>query len=179
MKKYPITISATITKEKLLKGTFIFIYRATRIPPHLGVISNGLLYDITTVGPNVDMPIEDFYNTAVKRGTEVLFVELAHSDLTTNKTIAEKVKKHWKVTTTTSCLLPIKDFLQEWKEINLEKTTYFFDVLPLLEKEDMILGVYELNLQHKLQNNTIQLIKYTKKDIASCISTINRKERMK
>ena len=114
MKKYPINITSEITEEKLQKGTFIFIYRATRIPPHIGIITNGLLYDITSVGPNIELPVIDFYKTALKRKTEILFVELNSSELEgTNKIIGEKVKKHWKVTAKTSCLAPVKEFLEE------------------------------------------------------------------
>ena len=113
MSFYPINITATITEEKLQKGTFLFIYRASRIPPHIGIITNGLLYDITSVGPNIDLAVSDFYRTAVKRKTEVLFVELNLPEAETNKIISEKVNKHWKVTATTSCLDPVKEFLFE------------------------------------------------------------------
>ncbi|MDG1476401.1 MAG: hypothetical protein P8Q14_04590 [Vicingaceae bacterium] len=178
MNNYPINITATITEEKLQKGTFIFIYRASRIPPHIGVITNGLLYDITSVGPNTNLKVADFYKTSVKRKMEVLFVELKGSDLTTNEIILEKVKKYWKVTADTSCLAPVKDFLQEWKNINLAQATFLFDLLPILEGENLVAGVYELNLQPKIKNNVFKLIKYSQADIQDCIAALGRKEKI-
>ncbi len=177
MKNYPINISATIKEEQLQKGTFLFIYRATRIPPHIGVITNGLLYDITSVGPNIELPVADFYKTAVKRKTEVLFVELCLPKADTNKIIAEKVKKHWKVTATKSCLVPVKEFLTEVSDVELEKATFLFDLLPVLEGEKLVKGVYELNLQKKIKNNIFEMTRYTQQDIEACINALNRKEK--
>lgn len=177
MKKYPINITGTVAEEKLQKGTFLFVYRATRIPPHIGVITNGLLYDITSVGPNVDVLVSDFYKTAVKRNTEILFVELNLPKADTNSIISEKVNKHWKVTAETSCLDPVKEFLHEVCEIDLEKATFLFDLLPVLEEANLIEAVYELNLQKKIKNNVFELITYTQKDIENCLAALNRKEK--
>ena len=108
MNNYPINITATINRENLQKGVYIFIYRASKIPPHIGIIVNGMLYDITSVGPNIDLPIADFYKTAVKRKTEVLFVELKDAQTPNlNKIIIELVKTHYKVTLDKSCLVPV------------------------------------------------------------------------
>jgi fumarylacetoacetate (FAA) hydrolase family protein len=178
MSFYPINITATITEEKLQKGTFIFIYRATRIPPHIGIITNGLLYDITSVGPNIDLAVSDFFKTAVKRKTEVLFVELNLPKAETNKIISEKVNNHWKVTPTTSCLDPVKEFLNEVCKIDLEQATFLFDLLPVLEKENLIESVFELNLQKKIEDNIFKLTKYTQQDIQDCIVALSRKEKI-
>jgi len=178
MKNYPINITATVAEEKLQNGTFLFIYRATKIPPHIGVITNGLLYDITSVGPNIDLAVSDFYKTAVKRKTAILFVELNLPEAETNKIIAEKVKKHWKVTPDTSCLDPIKEFINEVCEIDLEKATFLFDLLPVLEKANLVEAVYELNLEKKITNNIFELVTYTQKDIENCIAALGRKEKV-
>lgn len=176
MQPYPINITATITEEQLRKGTHIFIYRATRIPPHIGIIANGLLYDITSVGPNIDLAVADFYKTAVKRKTEVLFVSLIMKELNANAIIAEKVKKFWKVTADVSCLAPVKEFLHELTGVELKTAQFLFDLLPILKDANLIEAVYELNLQNKIENNVFELAKYTKKDIEDCISALNRKE---
>jgi len=176
MSVYPIKIAATIDEKQLRKGTFLFIYRATRIPPHIGVITNGLLYDITSVGPNIELSVADFYKTAVKRKTEVLFVELDLPSEDTNRIISEKVKQHWKVTATKSCLAPVKEFLEEVCSVDLQKATFLFDLLPVLEKAKLVNGVYELNLQKKINNDVFELIKYSQQDIEACINALNRKE---
>jgi len=177
MSKYSIKITSTITEEKLQNGMFIFIYRATRIPPHIGIITNGLLYDITAVGPNIELPVLEFYRTALKRKTEVLFVELKNSNLDTNKIIGEKVKKHWKVTTKTSCLAPVKEFLEETYKIDASSSNFIFDLLPVLYKGNVIEAVSEINLSKKIKDNVFELTKYTQKDIENCIAALNRKEK--
>jgi len=178
MDKYPIHITSKITLEKLQKGLFLFIFRASRIPPHIGVITNGKLYDITSVGPNVDLPVIDFYQTILKRKTEVIFVELENrnaADL--SSLISEKVKEYWKVTPSTSCLSPIRDFVNTAYNIDVSEARFIFDLLPILFKQKLILDISQLNLSSKLQHNTFELTKYSEKDIENCIVALHRKEK--
>ncbi|PCI94437.1 MAG: hypothetical protein COB15_14245 [Flavobacteriales bacterium] len=178
MNKYPINITATVNEENLQKGVFIFIYRASRIPPHIGVVVNGLLYDITSIGPNIDLPVADFYKTAVKRKTEVLFVELKDSKVSNlNEIITAMVKNHYKVTTDTSCLVPVKEFISK-TYVNVSETNFIFELLPLLYENDLITDVWELNLAHKIKNNIFEIIKYTKQDVEDCLAALNRKEKI-
>jgi len=177
MSKHPIHITSDITLEKLQKGTFIFIFRATRIPPHLGIITNGLLYDITSVGPNIGLSVSDFYRTVLKRKTEVIFIELERSDLDLTQIITEKVHEYWKVTPTTSCLNPIKGFVKEVYSINVASAKFIFELLPLLYENKLIKNVSQLHLSSKLTNNTFELEQYTEKDIEKCIVALQRKEK--
>lgn len=178
MSKYPIHITSKITAEKLQKGLFIFIYRATKIPPHIGIIANGRLYDITAVGPNIDLSAVDFYKTALKRNTEVVFVELtSNSSIDLNQLITEKVRAYWKVTESTSCIAPIKDFINEVYAINVSEARFIFELLPILFNQQLVKGVFQLNLTNKIVNNTFELAKYTQKDIEQCIAALHRKEK--
>ena len=178
MNKYPIHITSEITAEKLQKGVFIFIFRATKIPPHIGVITNGKLYDITSVGPNIDLPVIDFYNTVLKRKTEVIFVELKQTNgVDLNEIITKKVNEYWKVTPTTSCLNPIKDFINDIYNTDVSEARFIFELLPILFEQYLIKGVSQLNLSSKVINNTFELTKYTEKDIEKCIEALHRKEK--
>lgn len=176
MSKYPIPITSEITLEKLQKGLYLFVFRATRIPPHIGVITNGMLYDITSVGPNVDLPVTDFYNTILKRNVEVVFVELKqplNKDL--NSVITKKVREYRKVAPSISCLNPIKDFINEIYDIEVNKARFIFELLPMLFEKNFIKGVSQLNLSDKITNNVFELTKYTEKDIEKCIEALQRK----
>ena len=178
MSKYPIHITSEISIERLQKGLFIFIFRATKIPPHLGVIVNGKLYDITSVGPNIDLPIADFYKTAIKRNTEVVFFELINQTTTDlNQLITEKVSEYWKVTSNTSCLNPIKDFVSEVYNIDVSKARFIFELLPILFEKELIKSTSQLNLSNKINKNTFELTKYSEKDIENCIAALHRKEK--
>ena len=174
---YKIHITSEISLEKLQQGLFIFIFRASRIPPHIGVIANGKLFDITSIGPNIDLNVDDFYCTVLKRKTEVVFIELqpvVNSDVI----ISEKVKYYWKVTSTTSCLNPIKDFLNEIYQIDVAKARFIFELLPMLHEKNLIQNISEINLSNKLCNNRYDLVKYTEKDIEDCIKALHRKEKI-
>ena len=58
MNNYSININSAISLEKLQERLYIFMFRASKIPPHLGIITGGMLYDITSVGPTIDLPVE-------------------------------------------------------------------------------------------------------------------------
>jgi fumarylacetoacetate (FAA) hydrolase family protein len=179
MNKFPIKITGTSVEEKLQKGVFIFIYRASKIPPHIGLIANGKLYDITSVGPSIDIAVADFHKTAVKRKTEVLFVELKPSKIENlTEIITEKVKKHYKVTLETSCLTPVKAFIQEAYQIEVLQTHFIFELLPVLFQHHLIANVWELNLAHKIKNQTFEMKKYTKQDVENCVAALHRKEQL-
>lgn len=175
---YSISITTTISEEKLQNGLFIFMFRATRIPPHLGIITNGKLYDISTVGPNLGLSATDFYRTILKRKTETIFIEL---EMPTSKMIEsiieEKVKKYWKVTKEVSCLSPIKDFIDEVYSIKeVQKANFIFELLPILQQRNRIKKISEVNLSNKLINNRLEFNKYTEKDVENCINALTRKE---
>lgn len=178
MNKYPIHIATTVTEKKLQKGVYLFIYRASKIPPHIGVIVNGLLYDITSVGPNIDLPVLDFYKTATKRKTEVLFVELAipKKGMALNELITEKVKHHQKVSLEKSCLIPVKEFIKDAYDLDVSQPNFIFELLPVLFKNKLIKSVSEINLSKKIENGIFSMTKYTKQDVANCVVALNRKE---
>ncbi|MCO6500042.1 MAG: hypothetical protein J5I47_06655 [Vicingus serpentipes] len=178
MEKYPIHITSEITEEQLQEGLFLFMFRATKIPPHIGVITNGLLFDITSVGPNRGTDVLEFYQTCLKRKNEVVFIALKQtgSSLDMFDNITEKVDKYWKVTEEVSCLNPIKDFIEEAFDIEVNHTNFIFELLPILYDHELIEGVSQLNLSKKLKDNVFELKKYTKEDIDNCIKALTRKE---
>ena len=178
MKRYQINITSNISEEKLLSGTFIVIFRATKIPPHISLITEGKLFDITTVGPNRDLDALDIFKTLQKRKEEVIFVELENGIEGVNKSavITEKVNNYWKVDEEVSCLFPIKDFLEEAYQIEVKKSNFIFELLPLLFDLEMIKSVSQVNLDKKIINQCFEMRKYNKHDVENCINALRRKE---
>jgi hypothetical protein len=176
---YKIHIDSDITEEKLQKGLFIFMFRASKIPPHIGIITNGMLYDITSVGPNIDLPVSNFYQTVLRRKTEVVFIELEQPiGISLSQIITKKVREYWKVTMNTSCLNPIKDFINEVYSIEVSDSKFIFELLPILFEKNLIKGASQLNLSSKIVFNYLELQKYTEKDIENCIEALSRKEKI-
>jgi hypothetical protein len=176
--KYQLHISKEIDLPALESGLFIFMFRATRIPPHLGIIVGGKLYDIATAGPNLGIPVEQFYNTALKRGSEVVFIELIKPMIEyPEDIILNKVRQYWKVTPETSCLNPIKDFLQESFDLEgVNKVDFAFELIPQLQEKNIVNSIAQVGLSNKLKNSDLELYKYTKEDIEKCINALSRKE---
>lgn len=179
MDNYQLHITKQFNAEELHKGLYIFIFRATRIPPHLGIITNGKLFDISLQGPNVEVPVEDFIATVNKRQSEVVFIELKQPAFNSflDDEIKYLVNKYWRVTKDVSCLFPIREFLSAiYFNPVFEKANFIFELLPLLEESNLIKSKVQLNLDKRLKNSYLELLKYTKKDIENCIAALNRKE---
>lgn len=176
---FEIEITKDFSLNDLKHGLFIFMFRATRIPPHLGIITNGKLYDISLKGPNIDVPVEDFISTVNKRASEVVFIELNKPQFSSflDDEIKYLVNKYWKVSNDVSCLAPIKDFLEQSYGLNsVQKAEFVFDLLPILKENSLIKSTGEVNLYNKLNNNKLELSVYSKKDIENCMNALNRKE---
>lgn len=178
MNKYSIDITGKISEEKLMKGLFIFMFRATRIPPHIGIIANGQLFDITAVGPNRGINVLDFYKTVLKRKSQVIFIELHQKNNATTlaEIITQKVNHYWKVNNETSCLNPVKDFIEDIFNIKVNHTEFIFELLPVLIENNIIKEISQVNLSTMISDNVFELKKYTKEDIDNCIKAMTRKE---
>lgn len=181
MNSYQIQITKEFNVKDLHKGLYLFVFRATRIPPHLGIITNGKLYDISLQGPNTDVPVEDFIDTVNRRQSEVIFIELKQPAFNSflDDEIKYLVNKYWKVTKDVSCLFPIREFLASvFYNPKMEQAGFIFELMPILEEHKLIKNITQLNLDKKLNNNTLTLNTYTKEDIKNCIAALNRKEEL-
>ena len=177
-KKYQIAIDGALNPEDLNEGLYIFMYRATRIPPHLGIINNGKLFEITLKGPNVNYPASRFVDIIKSKYTKTIFFKLSvpENEYLINETIEEKVWKYNKVSLSTSCLFPIKDFLENTYNIDVQQASFIFELLPVLKKEGLIERVFQLNMERHMNDNVIELSTYTQEEIVNCINALNRKE---
>lgn len=173
-----IPISNNISEINLEKGVFIFIHRASKIPPHIGMVINGKLFEISINGPEYNLSGSAMLQTAQKRGVEVVFIELIDS----NKKLEELemlmtnlVKHYFKVSNEVSCLNPIKDFIQKTYQIDVSKANFIYELLPILYSNKVVKTSFEVNLANKLINHSFLLKKYTKQDIENSIAAVNRK----
>lgn len=191
-----ISITNNISKINLEKGVFIFIHRASKIPPHIGMVINGKLFEISINGPEYNLSGSAMLQTAQKRGVEVVFIELITPNLYTTEEnslrqltevggvintkeiellITNLVKHYFKVSNTVSCLNPIKDFIQKTYQIDVSRANFIFELLPILYDKNFVKNTYQVNLTNKLINHSFLLKKYTKQDIENSIAAVNRK----
>lgn len=178
---FSIPITNNINEINLQEGVFLFIHRASKIPPHIGMVVNGVLYEISTTGPGYQYQAVDLLNTAQKRGVELIFLELEKVDLEQNflsDSIEKLVKHYYKVDDEVSCLFPIKDFIKEVYQLDVSRANFIFELLPILYDNNFIVASYQVNLTNQLVNNSFILKKYTKKDVQNCIASVNRKNKI-
>lgn len=182
MSSFSINITHNPNLEDLKDSFGIFLYRATRIPPHLGWFINGKIYDITTVGPTLGLDLTSFYQTSLKRKMEVVFIALDEVKFTNLFDLEEKievsVRKHEMVSETKSCLAPILEVLQEISSVDCNQVQFFFDLYPVLQNKQFIKFSSQLGLDKKLSDNQLELKTYTQDDIRDCIAAIERKSNL-
>lgn len=178
---FSIPITHQIEEINLEEGVFLFIHRASKVPPHIGMVVNGLLFEISTIGPGYTHKAIDLLKTSQKRGVELIFLELNKSaqELNELEAIMLRLVSHYhKVDEHITCLFPIKDFIQGVYKIDVSTVNFIFDLLPILYDNNCIIGSYEVNLTHKLKSNLFILKKYTKQDVDKCIAAVNRKNNL-
>ncbi len=177
---FSIPITHKIKEINLEKGVFIFIHRASKIPPHIGLIVNGKLFEISTHGPEYNLRGLAMLQTAQKRGVEVVFVGLTPTKQKPKELellITNLVKHYFKVSDHVSCLNPIKDFIQEIYQIEVKNADFIFELLPILYNKNLVKNTFQINLSDKLLNNNFLIKKYTKQDINQSIAAVNRKNK--
>ncbi len=175
---FSIPITKNISEINLQQGVFIFIHRASKVPPHIGMAVNGLLFEISTVGPGYTYKAVELLKTAQKRGVGLIYLELKQASQNPNELqtlMTDLVRHYHKVDEEITCLFPIKDFIQEVYHVEVSKANFIFDLLPILYKNNCIISSYEVNLTDKLKHGSFELKKYTKQDVDKCIAAVNRK----
>ena len=56
------------------------------------------------------------------------------------------MREHWKVTIDTSCLSPIKDFINDVYKIDVSDSKFIFELLPVLFEKNIIRDISQLHL---------------------------------
>lgn len=176
---FSIPITHQIEEINLEEGVFIFIHRASKIPPHIGLIVDGTLFEISTNGPGYEQKGIDLLKTAKKRGAEVIFIELIkpQNGVELKQQITHLVKHYHNVSNDISCLNPVKDFIQSTYQIDVKRTSFIFELLPVLYLNHLIKATYEINISKKLIEGQFILKTYTKEDVNQCIAAVNRKNK--
>jgi len=174
---FPIIVNEKLPETGIDDNFFLFLFRATRIPPHIGLIFNNKVYDITLVGPNLGTDAVTFISTVKKKYTKTLFIKLNKPNFSATEietTLMEAMKKFNNVSHENSCLSPIKTAFKQLFDIQMDEVNYIFDLIPLLHQKNIIQHVFHLNLERNLQENTFYLQTYNQNNIQQSIKALNR-----
>lgn len=152
LNSYKICINKKFHEDDLMKGAYIAITHATRVPPHIGMIINNKYHSLTVKGQETDKNVHALVKNSIIRKIPSVFIKVKqHSTFSyeyLNEHFISNVQQFTKVEAgKATCLSPVKLFFEEVYGLPLEKINYIFDLLPLLEKQGLIERVSSLCIE--------------------------------
>lgn len=161
-----LSISKTFNEAHLLKGVYIAVIHATRIPPHIGLIICGKYHSLTVKGQDINTSVEALIKNTVQRKIPSLFIKIkAHptfSEAYLKEHFITNIQQFPKVDVgAATCLSPVKLFFNETYNVRVENINYLFELIPALYAENLIEHTTALFVDEK----NYQLPEYSVKEI--------------
>lgn len=151
--QYSISIQHDFNESLLNKGTWLVILHACRIPPHIGVIIDGNYNSLTIKGQELNISSLALVKTIQQKKIETLFIQLKyHPVFSTDyqKEICQYFIKQYKEVKQfeSTCLNPVKQFLQEFYALPVLKQELMFELIERLKQNEYIDKTFGVNLSH-------------------------------
>lgn len=155
-------------------GVFLVLLNTAKVPPHLGLMANGKWYSLEASGPTINGSISGLLKFISQKNVQTIFIGLSIKNVLVkndlNEIITKLILQYPKVDVgIATCLTPIKDFCSSVYNLETSNINFVYELIPLLEKNNTVTGIYEMNLSSKLNNETFKLKKYSLDDIFSSI----------
>lgn len=168
-------VNKTFDEAQLQKGLFIAVIHATRIPPHIGIIADGLYHSLSVKGQDINTPLPILLKNSSIRKIPTLFIKIkAHptfSDVYLREHFITNVQQFKRVDVgVATCLSPIKLFFEEVYGLQLKNVNYLYQLLPLLDSE----GLIEFTSSMNVDPVTYQLPVYSSKEINEGIEQVRK-----
>lgn len=173
---YKLKIIDSFNEGLLLKDTWLLILHASRTPPHIGILINGNYNSLTLKGHELDIDIAILMKTIQQKKIETLFIKLKKHPVFSSEFQKEicqfYIKQFPQVKANeTSCLNPIKLFLQEFYAIKENKQELLFELIERLKQNQYILFTLGLNIEDKLKDKIFSLPIYTNEELQLIIKS--------
>jgi hypothetical protein len=166
---YSINVCREAEKDDFHKGTFLAIIYVNKIPPHLAIVSDNRIFEISVKGNKIGMPFEPFYKTITQKKIPSVFIKVK----TTQVNLYESFEMFCALENGKTCLSPIKKYFSTYFDFDSTRVETIFDLLPLLEKFKMIETCISLNIG-PLNDNNLLLQTYSLKDIFNRIEFLKK-----
>jgi len=159
----------------LHKGIYICLLHAKRVPPHIGIIINGVYHSLTIKGAEPSVSLKALLKTIELKNIETVFFKVEMHPIFSadylNSVFLEILKKHPKIVSSqVTCLTPLKAFFHEFYTVEGEENDMIYTFLKQLLNNNFILEAYSLNLTQ--QNNQIEIPVYSQNELNEKIKTI-------
>ena len=172
---YKIKINKSFDEQDLSYGLYIAVIHATRIPPHIGMISDKSYHSLSIKGQDINVPIAALIKNTNIRKIPTLFIKIkshpTFSAIYLREHFITNVQQFDRVDVgVATCLSPIKLFFEEVYGIPMKNVNYLYELLPLLESEGLIEAISSIHIEEK----TYQLPVYTNKEINAGIELVRK-----
>ena len=126
--------------NELVKGCYICIWHAHKIPPHIGILIDGLYFSLKVKGKDIAIPAQEIVKVIQRKNICSVFVEIKNEvDLRTIKYVFSNYEKAEKNNFT--CLTPITEVFELNDEVHL-----LGDLLNYFKQKQQIGKLFGLNL---------------------------------
>jgi len=168
-----LSINKKFNEDDLLKGLYIAVIHATRIPPHIGLITDGKYHSLTIKGQTLDTSVSALIKNTSQRRIPSLFIKIKpHNTFSTiylKEHFITNIQQFQRVDIgVATCLSPIKLFFDEVYNIPMDDINYLFELVPKLYSEELIENSSALFVDEK----KYQLPVYTLSEINAGIARV-------
>lgn len=171
---YTLFISENLTEKELSKHTWLVILHASRIPPHVGILIDGNYNSLTIKGRELNVNLEVLLKMIHQKKIEALFIQLVKHPVFSSE-YQKDVCQHYLNQFTqvkanqSSCLSPVKLFLQEFYALQLLDKELLYELAERLKQNQFIASVIGINIIDKLENQEFSLPIYTNEELQKVI----------
>lgn len=168
-----LSINKQFNENDLLKGIYIAVIHATRIPPHIGLIIDGKYHSLTIKGQDINIAVNTLIKNSNQRKISSLFIKIRP-----HRTFSETYLKDYFITNiqlfprvdigVATCLSPIKLFFEEVYNVPMTDINYLFELVPRLSSE----GLIENSTALFIDETKYQLPVYTNTEINAGIEQV-------
>lgn len=157
--------TAEFSLARCLKGTWLVLLHARRVPPHVGLMIHGNYNSLTVKGHELDIPFEAVYKTAVQKNIESIFIQVVpHPVFSADYQLSvlqemiggfSSVKQN-----EATCLSPVREFFSEFYALKLKPDELLFDFIDRLNRNNFLQLASACNFS--LEHNSLAMPFYTR-----------------
>ncbi len=180
--KYHIPLQGLANENLLLRGSWIVLVNATRIPPHIGMIFNGKYFSLNINGQELDVNIFALLRRIELQKIKSVFVELKPHPVFSldylQQHFQQSILKHPKVSgSEATCFTPVKEYFSENYALPAQKMEYLYQLFPLLYEQEVINSSFALHLtaEDLLPEMVFPLPVYNKKNIEDKLKSLPKR----
>jgi hypothetical protein len=155
--------------------SLILVQNTVQIPPHIGLVVDANYFSVSVSGVKTELDFNSVLKNIELKKIPCLILEI--DDIRFSSDAISDIFKHYGRLDKPekSCLFPIVDLLNRAYGL-IHESEFVFELIKELEKNGHLKGIYHLNLEDKLRQDSFLFPKYERDDIRFCIDKLNARQ---